>query len=77
LFKGNLYGLEKFWAFLKYYKGKKNFEVSPEVKLVLDPFKEVDDFRREVTFFGLLLIDLRGALNPLVPMCQNLFTFSQ
>jgi len=44
---GNLYGLEKFWAFLKYYKGKTTFDVSPDVKQVLEPFKHVDDFRRE------------------------------
>jgi len=44
---GNLYGLEKFWAFLKYYKGKTHFDVSSKVDKVLEPFSHVDDFRRE------------------------------
>ena len=46
---GNLYGLEKFWAFLKYYKGKIKFEVNPDLKKELDKFKEIDDFRIQVT----------------------------
>ena len=50
VFLGNLYGLEKFWAFLKYYKGKAKFEIKTELKDILHPFKEVDDFRKEVGF---------------------------
>ena len=68
-FSGNLYGLEKFWAFLKYYKGKTTFEVSPNVKQVLEPFKHVDDFRREVnciSFFPIYLLET----DCVSPICQ-------
>ena len=49
IFSGNLYGLEKFWAFLKYYKGKTKFEVNDDLKSALGHFKAIDDFRREVS----------------------------
>lgn len=50
-FTGQLYGLEKFWAFRKYYKNW------PAIKEHVDPFlltkiseyKTVDDFRLDVS----------------------------
>ncbi|XP_055625106.1 la-related protein 1 [Toxorhynchites rutilus septentrionalis] len=42
---GQLYGLEKFWAFRKYYKNASKLSVSPKLKEYLDQFKSIDDFR--------------------------------
>jgi len=50
---GELYGVEKYWAFLKYYKKAKDLHVDPELKKVLEPFKTIDDFKRAVS--GLIL----------------------
>lgn len=63
IFSGNLYGLEKFWAFLKYYKGKTKFEVNSELRKILQPFKVVDDFRKEVSFAFILRIYYKGKKN--------------
>ena len=41
---GQLYGLEKFWAFLKYTR-KKNLGVDPELKETLENYKTLEDFR--------------------------------
>jgi len=43
--KGELYGLEKFWAFLKYYKKAKELSVGSEISKVLEQFKTIDDFK--------------------------------
>lgn len=40
-----LYGLEKFWAFLKYYKHGNHLTVKPILKKYLSKFKTVEDFR--------------------------------
>lgn len=48
LFVGQLYGLEKFWAFLKYSKVK-NQDIDPKLKEYLSKFKSIDDFRVEVS----------------------------
>ena len=42
---GHLYGLEKFWAFLKYYKGHQPLDISPELTKRLSKFKTLEDFR--------------------------------
>ena len=42
---GHLYGLEKFWAFLKYYKGHQPLDISPELTKRLSTFKTLEDFR--------------------------------
>lgn len=42
---GQLYGLEKFWAFLKYYKHSSNLQVDPKLKQFLLKFKNIEDFR--------------------------------
>ncbi|TRY99108.1 hypothetical protein DNTS_021540 [Danionella cerebrum] len=42
--KGQLYGLEKFWAFLKYSKVK-NQPIDPKLQEYLSKFKSIDDFR--------------------------------
>ena len=42
---GQLYGLEKFWAFLKYYKHSKKLKVDPILQEYLSKFKTIDDFR--------------------------------
>lgn len=45
LFAGQLYGLEKFWAFLKYYKHAEKLSVEPPLKEYLEKFKTIEDFR--------------------------------
>lgn len=42
---GQLYGIEKYWAFLKYYKNAKQLSVEPRLKELLASFKTVEDFR--------------------------------
>lgn len=42
---GQLYGLEKFWAFLKYYKNGRKLMVDPKLKEYLSKFKTIEDFR--------------------------------
>ncbi|KZC14352.1 La-related protein 1 [Dufourea novaeangliae] len=43
--KGQLYGLEKFWAFLKYYKQASQLQVDPKLQEYLSKFKSIEDFR--------------------------------
>lgn len=45
---GQLYGLEKFWAFLKYAKVK-NQPIDPKLQEYLSKFKSIDDFRVDVS----------------------------
>lgn len=42
---GQLYGLEKFWAFLKYYKNADKLSVQPKLAEYLKKFKTIEDFR--------------------------------
>lgn len=42
---GQLYGLEKFWAFLKYYKHAGKLQVYPKLKEYLAKFQTIEDFR--------------------------------
>lgn len=44
-FIGQLYGIEKFWAFLKYYKHADKLSVDPKLKEHLDKFNTIEDFR--------------------------------
>lgn len=44
---GQLYGLEKFWAFLKYSK-MKNQPIDPKLQEHLCKFRNLEDFRVEV-----------------------------
>ena len=44
-FIGELYGLEKLWAFRKYYKNGAAFEIKDELMDKLDQYKTIDDFR--------------------------------
>ena len=44
---GQLYGLEKFWAFLKY--SRRNVEVEDDLKAALSRYRRLEDFRVEVT----------------------------
>lgn len=48
LTSGQLYGLEKFWAFLKYSKAK-NLEIEPKLQEYLGKFKRLEDFRIDVS----------------------------
>lgn len=41
---GQLYGLQKFWAFLR-YSGRGDQGIQPELRQTLTKFKIVDDFR--------------------------------
>lgn len=45
---GQLYGLEKFWAFLKYYKNAGNLQVKDDLKQRLAKYKSIEDFRVEM-----------------------------
>lgn len=42
---GQLYGLEKFWAFVKYYKHANELHVEPQLKAKLEPFNTIEDFK--------------------------------
>lgn len=42
---GQLYGIEKFWAFLKYYKHADKLTVEPKLNDYLAKFKTIEDFR--------------------------------
>lgn len=48
LSSGQLYGLEKFWAFLKYSKAK-TMEIDPKLQEYLHKFKRLEDFRIDVS----------------------------
>lgn len=48
LFSGQLYGLEKFWAYLKYSKTK-TLEIDPKLQEYLSKFKRLEDFRIDVS----------------------------
>ena len=41
---GQLYGLEKFWAFLR-YSGRTDQGMNSELKAILAKYKSIDDFR--------------------------------
>lgn len=45
---GQLYGLEKFWAFLKYSKAK-TLEISYKLQEYLRNFRRLEDFRVDVS----------------------------
>lgn len=47
IFTGQLYGLEKFWAFLKY--SRKHVDVDPKLKGWLAKYKRLEDFRVDVS----------------------------
>lgn len=47
---GQLYGLEKFWAYLKYSKSKTQ-SIDSELQEYLCNFKRLEDFRVDVSFF--------------------------
>lgn len=49
--RGELYGLEKFWAFLKFYKHSRRLEVHPFLKKRLAEYKNLDDFKFDVSIF--------------------------
>lgn len=51
---GQLYGLEKFWAFLKYSKAK-NLDIDPKLQEYLGKFRRLEDFRVDVST-GLSLV---------------------
>lgn len=48
LSSGQLYGLEKFWAYLKYSKTK-TLEIDPKLQEYLSKFKRLEDFRVDVS----------------------------
>jgi len=49
--RGELYGVEKFWAFLKYYKDAKEVPVSSDMYPIMKNFRTLDDFKRAVSWF--------------------------
>lgn len=40
-----MYGLEKFWAFMRYYANADELDVDPKIKTKLEPFKTIEDFK--------------------------------
>lgn len=54
LLLGQLYGLEKFWAYLKYSQSKTQ-SVDPKLQEYLCSFKRLEDFRVDVSFKSLSL----------------------
>lgn len=42
---GQLYGLEKFWAFMKYYKHAEKLQIDTTLQDYLSKFKSIEDFR--------------------------------
>jgi hypothetical protein len=57
-FLGQLYGLEKFWAFLKYYRHSSKLHIDPKLKECLSGYNDVKDFRVVMAsfhFFRLLM----------------------
>ena len=44
---GQLYGLEKFWAFLKY--SRRNVNVDPKLRQWLAKYQRLEDFRVDVS----------------------------
>ena len=42
---GQLYGLEKFWAFMKYYKHADELHIQPKLEENLKKFKTIEDFK--------------------------------
>ena len=42
---GQMYGLEKFWAFMKYYKHSSGLHVDKKLKALMEPFKTIEDFK--------------------------------
>lgn len=61
---GQLYGLEKFWAFLKYSKAK-NLDINSKLQEYLSKFKRLEDFRVDVSRHNscsLLMVPANGPL---------------
>merc|ERR1711894_390328 len=48
---GQLYGLEKFWAFLKYSKQQNEIIIEPTLKDALARYKTLEDFRADPTSY--------------------------
>ncbi|VDP40784.1 unnamed protein product [Soboliphyme baturini] len=47
--QGELYGLEKFWVFLKYYKHSRRLEVDSYLRDQLKKYKKLNDFMVDVS----------------------------
>jgi len=43
--RNNIYGLEKFWAFLHYRRDKRKLQLNPVLKKLLSEYKTIQDFR--------------------------------
>lgn len=71
---GQLYGLEKFWAFLKYSKAK-NLDIDPKLQEYLGKFRRLEDFRVDVSFLKRKLDQRsgkkRGFWAPAMPLTQG------
>lgn len=61
---GQLYGLEKFWAFLKYSKAK-NLDINSKLQEYLSKFKRLEDFRVDVSRHNSCTTPRAPADNPL------------
>lgn len=73
-----LYGLEKFWAFLKYYKKSSSLTVIGRLKEILKKYKSIEDFRVEMVRKNFLIyifkdIYLTKTCNIYFPIDSGLF----
>ena len=75
-----MYGLEKFWAFMKYYKHADELHVDKKLKDLLEPFKTIEDFKVYYTVSGFsyfspealgLMLQLCHVLNITCCYCYN------
>ena len=54
-----MYGLEKFWAFMKYYKHAEELHVHKKLKTKLEPFKTIEDFKVYYSVSQCIIIALK------------------
>lgn len=59
-----LYGIEKFWAFMKYYKNADKLTVEPRLAEHLTKFKTIEDFRVLEPQINELLEGVRNLQSP-------------
>lgn len=78
---GQLYGLEKFWAYLKYSQSKTQ-SIDPKLQEYLCSFKKLEDFRVDVSFkffhciiFITLIFELFGLISDFLNFNFIIFIF--
>ena len=67
-----MYGLEKFWAFMKYYKHAEELHVHKKLKTRLEPFKTIEDFKVYYSVSHSIMIALKQMI---AQRARDLFDF--